>query len=146
VKGCAEFAAEKLTAIEFDKLFIPVGTGGTVAGLICGLKKTKEIVGVAVLKDGEFLRDEIRNLIFNYSGEEFENWFLLTSYHHGGYAKVTDELTKFIEEMRKQNLPLEPVYTGKLMWAIVKEVEAGKIARGSTIVALHTGGLQNLRY
>jgi 1-aminocyclopropane-1-carboxylate deaminase len=143
VKGCAEFATEKLAGIQFDKLFVPVGTGGTIAGLICGFSGEKEIVGVSVLKDGDFLKNEIKNLTIESAGEPYGNWSLLTSFHHGGYAKVTNELLKFIDEMKTQNLPLDPVYTGKLMWAITQEIQAGKIERGSTVLALHTGGLQN---
>jgi 1-aminocyclopropane-1-carboxylate deaminase len=143
VKGCVEFTSEKLAGIQFDKLFVAVGTGGTIAGLICGFRGAKEIVGVSVLKDGDFLKNEIKNLIVESAGECYGNWSLLTSYHHGGYAKVTNELLKFIDEMKTQNLPLEPVYTAKLMWAITQEIEDGRIARGSTVLALHTGGLQN---
>jgi 1-aminocyclopropane-1-carboxylate deaminase len=142
VKGCSEFAVEKLASMQFDKLFVPVGTGGTIAGLICGFRGEKEIVGVSVLKDGDFLKSEIKNLIIESAGECYSNWSLLTSYHHGGYAKVTNELMKFIDEMKSHNLPLDPVYTGKLMWAITQEIQIGKIERGSTVLALHTGGLQ----
>jgi 1-aminocyclopropane-1-carboxylate deaminase len=145
VKGCSQFASEKLANIQFDKLFVPVGTGGTIAGLVCGFRGAKEIIGVSVLKDGDFLKNEIQKLIIESAGESYENWSLLTSYHQGGYGKFTNELLKFIEQMKVQNLPLEPVYTGKLMWAIAKEIEAGKIAQGSTVLVLHTGGLQNMK-
>src|SRR5882724_4047519 len=34
VKGCEEFAREKLLPLDFDYLCLPVGTGGTMAGII----------------------------------------------------------------------------------------------------------------
>jgi 1-aminocyclopropane-1-carboxylate deaminase len=146
VKGCAEYAQKELATIDFDHLFIPVGTGGTIAGLICGFCGKKEITGVTVLKNGEFLKEKIEKLVYNFSGNTYEKWSLLTSYHHGGYAKLTDELLRFISVMKEEHkLPLDTVYTGKLMWAVMKEIEQGKFRRGSTVLAFHTGGVQNLK-
>ena len=143
VKGCAEFAEQELLKIEFDHVLLPVGTGGTIAGLICGLPSEKNIMGVSVLKDGGFLQQEIENLISSYNSKSYTNWSVLTSYHHGGYAKVTPELLTFIKEMKeKHSLPLDPVYTGKLMWAVIKEIERGALKKGSTVLVIHTGGLQ----
>ena len=143
VRGCAEFAEAELAKITFDHLCLPVGTGGTMAGLICGLKGGREIIGVPVLKDGGFLKNEIEKMAVSFSGVHYEDWSLMTQYHHGGYAKTSAQLLSFIDEMKiVHGLPLDPVYTGKLFWAIIKEVEAGSFKRGSTILALHTGGLQ----
>jgi 1-aminocyclopropane-1-carboxylate deaminase len=143
VKGCAEFAEGELAALSFDYLFLPVGTGGTMAGLICGLGGSKKIRGVTILKNGGFLHDDIRTLVTEFSGKDYGNWSLLTSYDHGGYAKTTNELQQFIAEMKEMHdLPLDPVYTGKLLWAVVKEAEKGAFPRGTTLLALHTGGLQ----
>jgi 1-aminocyclopropane-1-carboxylate deaminase len=143
VKGCGEFAAEKLSKIGFEHLFLAVGTGGTMAGIVSSFAGRREITGIPVLKSGEFLREEISNMIFDFTGQVYGNWRLLTSYHHGGYAKVTTELLDFVSAMKKKHsLPLDHVYTGKLMWAVMKEIEAGNFRRGSTILVLHSGGLQ----
>ncbi|MGV8340410.1 hypothetical protein ACV33H_32980, partial [Pseudomonas aeruginosa] len=40
---------------------------------------------------------------------------------------------------------LEPLYTGKLLLALREAVESGAVARGSRLVALHSGGLQGRR-
>jgi len=143
VKGCAEFATKELMPIDFDHLLLPVGTGGTLAGLICGLEGRKNIFGVPVLKGGGFLEKDVEMMVRDFSGTTFGNWSLLTEYHHGGYAKVTNELLAFMQEIKNaHNLPLDHVYTGKLFYAVIKEVEAGSFARGSTLLVLHTGGLQ----
>ena len=143
VKGCGEFASEVLLQINFDHLLLPVGTGGTMAGIVCGLKGRKKVTGVTVLKNGDFLKAEIDRLIRESSQAVYENWSLLTNYHHGGYAKVTNELLDFIKTLKAEHdLPLDHVYTGKLMWAVMKEIEAGRFAKGTTVLALHTGGLQ----
>ena len=147
VKGCSEFA-QSLLSIDFDYLCLASGTGGTMAGIIEGFASKREVIGVSVLK-GDFLTQEITNLLKisatdkKISSPVYGKWQVLTSYHHGGYAKVPDALKKFIREMYQQhNLPLDPVYTGKLMWAVLEEVKKGFFKRGSTILALHTGGLQ----
>jgi 1-aminocyclopropane-1-carboxylate deaminase len=143
VKGCAEFAMSELSSLTFDHLLLPVGTGGTIAGIICGMKGSRKVTGVSVLKNGAFLADDIRNIMYDYSGEIFNNWSLLTGYDHGGYAKYSAPLLAFMKEMKNvYNLPLDHVYTGKLMWAIFREIESGAFQPGEKILMLHTGGLQ----
>jgi 1-aminocyclopropane-1-carboxylate deaminase len=143
IKGCEEFAKEKLLSLEFDTLMLPVGTGGTIAGILSAFAGAKEVLGVSVLKNGGFLTGEIETLIQDYSGKRYGNWSVLTSYDHGGYAKITKELLDLVSAMKtKHSLPLDTVYTGKLMWAALKEAERGRFSRGSTVLALHTGGLQ----
>jgi 1-aminocyclopropane-1-carboxylate deaminase len=145
VSGCAEFATTQLIEIEFDYVCLAVGTGGTIAGLIAGLAGKKQIIGIPVLKGGEYLADEIETLVRIYSGKNYGNWELLSSYHHGGYAKATEDLKRFIVSMAvEHNLPLDHVYTAKVLWAILKEIELGKFPRGSTVLVIHTGGLQGI--
>lgn len=143
VRACAEFAKTYVSELMFDELYLPVGTGGTIAGIICGLEGKRKVKGVSVLKDGTFLKEEIAKLVRNFSSKDYGNWNVLTSYHHGGYAKRTKELERFIVTMYEgHGLPLDFVYTGKLMWAVVEEVRNGNITQGSKILVLHTGGLQ----
>jgi 1-aminocyclopropane-1-carboxylate deaminase len=143
VKGCAEFGNKLLHEIEFDYVCLPVGTGGTMAGIISGLKGKKEVIGVSVLKNGDFLKEEIKTLFGKSDSALYTNWQLLTSYHHGGYAKYSQELIDFIQQMNDvHRLPLDHVYTGKLFWALNEEIKKGSFKKGSTILALHTGGLQ----
>ena len=139
VKGVAEFAGNLLAGIEFDILCLSVGTGGTMAGIIQAFKESKNVLGFPALKGGEFLRDEIKK----YLAPDYGNWSLIMSYHHGGYGKVTLELLDFVESMRAtHNLPLDRVYTAKMLWGIMKEIEKGRFTKGTTILVLHTGGLQ----
>jgi 1-aminocyclopropane-1-carboxylate deaminase len=140
IKGCAEFAAQLNQEIDFDYLCLPVGTGGTMAGLIEGLDPSKKIIGFSSLKRGEFLVDEIKKMI---SPERY-NWIINTDYHFGGYGKVTSELKVFIEEMKIQHqLPLDVVYTSKMFFGILDLITKNYFKEGSTILLLHTGGMQN---
>jgi 1-aminocyclopropane-1-carboxylate deaminase len=145
IKGCEELA-QTLEEIPFDAIFLPVGTAGTICGFITGLGHRKAIYGVSVLKGGDFLVAEIENWLREYSNQKLPPWTLLTNYHHGGYAKVSPELASFIQRMSTMHrLPLDPVYTGKLFWAIFEEIKKGHFKRGTTVLAVHTGGLQGSR-
>jgi 1-aminocyclopropane-1-carboxylate deaminase len=143
LRGCREFAFDHLSKIEFDYLCLPVGTGGTLAGIILGLPPDKNVFGVSVLKDGSFLKEDIKRMLSPFGRQLMPTWKMLTTYDHGGYAKTTPELLRFMEDvMRDHDLPLDHVYTGKLLFAIFEEVKKGAFKKGSTILALHTGGLQ----
>lgn len=145
VKGCVEFAREKLSSIDFDYLCLPVGTGGTMAGVVAGLEGKKKIIGFSVLKDGQFLNEEVRRLLTAYSQENYANWSIQTDYHFGGYAKKNSELDQFIARMKQEhNLDLDPIYTGKMVAGVSDLIEKNFFSRGSTILLLHTGGLQSI--
>jgi 1-aminocyclopropane-1-carboxylate deaminase len=138
VKGCAEFARQLNDEVNFDYLCLPVGTGGTIAGMIEGLDSSKQILGFPVLKGGEFLEKEIKGFTTKEG-----NWQLIHDYHFGGYAKSTTELEKFKAEFEKEfNLPLDLIYTAKMMSGVVDLVKKGFFKKKSTILILHTGGLQ----
>jgi 1-aminocyclopropane-1-carboxylate deaminase len=145
VRGCAEFAGNHLSKIGFDHLLLPVGTGGTMAGVVCGLKGRKYITGISVLRDGGFLRENVEKMVKDLTGTSFDNWSMLTGYHEGGYAKTSPRLVNLMEEMkRRYSLPLDQVYTGKLFLAAMNEIDSKSFSRGSTILLLHTGGLQGM--
>lgn len=138
VKGVKEFA-QSLT-IPFDYVCCAVGTGGTLAGLIEGISPDKKIIGFPVLKGAEFLVDDIRKLIV---GNGNTNWHLAFGYHFGGYAKSTTHLRMFLDEFKSlHSIQLEKIYTGKMMAGLYDLMRKGFFDRGSTILAIHTGGLQ----
>jgi 1-aminocyclopropane-1-carboxylate deaminase len=141
VKGCAEILDD--ITIDYDVICCASGTGGTIAGIIAGLKGQKQVLGFPALKGGDFLNDEIAQLVYNYSGENYRNWQLITDYHFGGYAKLKPELLEFILAFQEQhNIPLEPVYTGKLFFGLFDLISNGYFTKGTRIIAVHTGGLQ----
>ena len=71
------------------------------------------------------------------------NFKFIDTYTTGGYAKLTEELIQFINEFhRTQDIPLDAVYTGKMMMGILDLVAKDYFPKGSSILAIHTGGLQ----
>ncbi|WP_187264549.1 1-aminocyclopropane-1-carboxylate deaminase/D-cysteine desulfhydrase [Pontibacter beigongshangensis] len=141
VKGCTEIVTD--IDMKYDYICCASGTGGTLAGIIAGLKGEKQVLGFPALKGGAFLRPEIEQLLQNYSGRHFDNWELITNYHFGGYAKVKPELLTFMQQFRERHqVTLEPVYTGKMMFGVFDLVAKGFFPEGARIIAVHTGGLQ----
>jgi len=103
-------------------------------------------LGFSVLKGGSFLYQNIRTLLSYYHKENLNNFQINLDYHFGGYAKTNTELnifcTKFFEQ---HNIKIEPIYTGKMFYGIYDLISSNYFPAKSTIVALHTGGLQGLQ-
>jgi 1-aminocyclopropane-1-carboxylate deaminase len=135
IQGTQEFAST--LGSDFDCVCCAVGTGGTLAGLIKALPK-KKVIGVSVLK-GEFLGEEVCRLV----GTKINNWHMVYDYHFGGYAKTTPELENFVNRFKQNtSIPLEHVYTAKLMYAIYDLIARSYFDKGTTILAVHTGGIR----
>ncbi|TYA74995.1 1-aminocyclopropane-1-carboxylate deaminase/D-cysteine desulfhydrase [Seonamhaeicola marinus] len=136
VKGCEEILTEDDK--NFDYVCSAVGTGGTISGLINCSKPSQQVLGFPALK-GDFLKEDISKFVKN------SNWDLITDYHFGGYAKINEELVTFINEFNTENnIPLDPVYTGKMMFGIFDLIKKGFFKKGTKILAIHTGGLQGI--
>ena len=136
VKGCEEILTQE--DAKFDFVCCPVGTGGTISGLINCSQLGQQVLGFPALK-GDFLKDEILKFANN------NQWELVCDYHFGGYAKVNKELIHFINDFKiNTDVPLDPVYTGKMMFGILDMVKNGYFKKGIKILAIHTGGLQGI--
>lgn len=123
-------------------LYTPVGTGGTLAGLVTYAKRqeNRQIFGIPVLKQGEHLLPQIKNWIVN---DRPNKWQLLTQYHGGGYAKLSKELQQFMNDFeQQQQILLDPVYTAKMIYGVYDQLKKQQIPSGSKVILLHTGGLQ----
>lgn len=136
VKGCEEVLEG--SDAEFDFVCCAVGTGGTISGIINSSKEQQQVLGFPVLK-GDFLTEDICKFVTQ------SNWQLVTDYHFGGYAKVTNELIEFINDFyQKFQVPLDPIYTGKMAFGVLDLIEKKKFPKGSKILMIHTGGLQGI--
>ena len=130
----------------FDFICSACGTGGTLAGLVLGLNSKSFALGFSVIKGGGFLYQNIRSLLSHYQKENLNNWQINLDYHFGGYAKINRELIKFCKDFEIQhNIPIEPIYTGKMLYGVFNLIDNNYFRRQSTIVAIHTGGLQGLK-
>jgi len=134
IKGCEEILT--VEDEKFDYICCAVGTGGTIAGLIKSSTENQKIIGFSALK-GNFLKDDVGALVTK------NNWKILTDYHFGGYAKISKELIEFINEFKSvTGIQLDPIYNGKMMYGIYDLIKKGYFPKNTSILAIHTGGLQ----
>jgi 1-aminocyclopropane-1-carboxylate deaminase len=143
IKGVAEIIPAINT--EFNFICSACGTGGTLAGLILGLDSKSFALGFSVLKGADFLYSNIKGLLSHYRKENLINWQVNLDYHFGGYAKVSSKLLNFCNEFySKHKVEIEPIYTGKMFYGIFDLIKKDFFPKHSTIIAIHTGGLQGL--
>lgn len=144
VKGVAEMMQE--IDIAYDVCCVAMGTGGTTAGCIAG-SNGKKVIGFSSLKGDGNLSTEVEQLVQEYAvlqnTKNKSNWTLNNDYHFGGYGKTTEELLAFVQQFEmEQNILLDPVYTSKMMFGLFDMIRNDYFARGTNIIAIHTGGLQ----
>lgn len=137
IQGCEEILTPEDAG--FDYVCVAVGTGGTISGISNSAFENQKILGFSALK-GDFLSNDIRKFA------KRDNWNLISDYVFGGYGKVTDELISFMNSFYKETkIPLDPIYTGKMMFGILDLIEKEYFEENAKILAIHTGGLQGIR-
>ena len=173
VKGVKEIVDELEEQVpNVDCICSACGTGGTLAGLIEGVESSAEkesstrkesstkkelsakkqpsmkkvspikILGFPVLKNANWMYQDIQQLLRT---TEHTNWSLALDYHFGGYAKYDQTLIEFIRSFEVDySVQLEPVYTAKMLYGIFDLIKKDYFPKQTTIVAIHTGGLQGL--
>ncbi len=135
---------------DFDLFAVPCGTGTTLTGILVSLKSHQMVRGYSVLK-GNFMRDEVNRFLRNFFvdpeiEEEYQSSFeIVEDYHFGGYARVSEELISFLRSFYNYtNIKLDPVYTGKMMFGLINDINQQRIPSGQKVLAIHTGGLQGI--
>jgi 1-aminocyclopropane-1-carboxylate deaminase len=141
IQGCAEIIEE--ITIPFNILCTPIGTGGTMVGLLKGLAGQKEVWGFSALK-GNWMDAHIKSLLIQ-EKMKVTNFKTFSETHFGGYGKFNSTLINFIKWFyNEKKTALDPIYMGKMCFRVWKMLKNEQIAKGSTIVLLHTGGLQGI--
>lgn len=137
IKGTEEILTPEDT--DYDFITTAVGTGGTIAGLINSALPHQKVLGFPALC-GKFLEEEIKKWIHG-----SDHWQLIHDYNLGGYAKVNESFIRFLNDFfRQTRIPLDPVYTGKMIYGVTCLIEKGFFPENSKILAIHTGGLQGI--
>lgn len=136
VKGCLEILNP--TDSMFDVVCSSIGTGGTLAGLIQSISKKQMVLGFNALNS--FSTEKvIKQYTLN------QNWGIINDFTFGGYAKTTTELINFMNDFYEQyRIPLDPIYTGKMLFAIFELIKKNQWRWGKNILVIHTGGLQGI--
>lgn len=135
---------------EYKEIALAIGSGGTTAGLLLSKKECQRIHGFLALKNGGYMRQEIKRLLLDFVPDEQAgrlvsppHLMLYDQYHFGGFAKMTPELKSFIVNFYEyKDILLDRVYTSKMIYGLTKEIELGAINPEDSIAAMHTGGLR----
>ncbi|MBD9512357.1 1-aminocyclopropane-1-carboxylate deaminase/D-cysteine desulfhydrase [Pseudomonas sp. PDM22] len=149
-QGCSPLIAQirgQLGALgweDYQQLWVACGTGTTLAGLVLGEGGAHPVVGAMAVPPGHGIETQVPELLRE--GGSSDVGYRLLDASRGGFARIDATLARFILATEAEcGVPLEPLYTGKLLLALHDEIAAGRIARGARIVAIHSGGLQGRR-
>lgn len=142
IKGTAEILS--VAERGFSHICTSIGTGGTFSGLAKSIGPDQELIGFSSLK-GDFIRDEIQSLLTQFNIHPKGKIQILNQYHFGGYGKHSGDLLDFIRWFYKEfQIPLDPIYTGKMVYGLLDQIKNSLIPSGSKVLILHTGGIQGL--
>jgi 1-aminocyclopropane-1-carboxylate deaminase/D-cysteine desulfhydrase-like pyridoxal-dependent ACC family enzyme len=126
---------------DYTHICTALGTATTLAGILMAATPTQKVIGFSVLKGITYNKNNIKQL--TETKYEFENMLILDNYHFGGYAKKTEALINFMNDCWLQyKLPLDFVYTAKMLYGVTDSIKKGLFEKGSKILCIHTGGLQ----
>ena len=140
IQGASEILSQEDK--RFDFVSLSIGTGGTFGGISSSLAANQQLLGFSSLK-GSFIHQEILNLLQEHVNPPPSNYQILDEYHFGGYGKHNKILLDFIKDFYSQTgIPLDPIYTGKMMFGLFDLINKGFFEKGAKILAIHTGGLQ----
>jgi 1-aminocyclopropane-1-carboxylate deaminase len=146
MRGCIEILQ---TVKGFNTICLACGTGTTLAGMTLSLSPEQKVIGFPVLKGGDFLKEDINNLLTSYlnsglpaSVNSPTSWQLVSDYHFGGYAQVNNKLKLFCQDFQAQHdIPLDYIYTGKMFYGVMDLIAKG-FFKSESLLLIHTGGLQ----
>lgn len=149
--GC-EVLGSVLSGLGYTHIVHACGTGTTLAGLCRGADKAQKdrensqtsFVGISALRSNSSTVREIMQYTDNLTNPV--NWLISNQFHHGGFAKLSDELDSFMHIFYEQTaIPIDRVYTGKMFYALSQMYSANFFKKGSRILAIHSGGTQGNR-
>lgn len=137
-----------------DVVIVAAGTGSTFAGLLLGARlfspKTR-VVGISVSWTRERLREEVGRLmsetemLLGIAPPPAQEVCVESDYVGPGYARVSDAGREAMRLVATQEgVLLDSTYTGKAFAGLTGLIACGDIARGATVVFVHTGGTPEL--
>ena len=140
--------------VRIDHIFVAMGTGGTHAGLLAGVKcldMPAKVFGIAVNKEGslddlglppvDVIVNEIGELIGEEPGATPDDVIIDYGYYGEAYGKATPECIEAIKLVaRTEGIFLDPTYTGKTMAGLIDMIRQGRFTKDENIVFVHTGG------
>lgn len=120
----------------FTDVALAVGTGCTLCGIDRSLPSEQRLLGIKVLEAQQELQPFCDGLSERVAWE--------SGFTFGGYARTNQALSDLVSDwnFRFPEIPVEPVYTGKLLFGVLSLMERGELNGDGRVLLCHTGGLQ----
>ncbi|MEI7949978.1 MAG: pyridoxal-phosphate dependent enzyme [Gammaproteobacteria bacterium] len=129
---------------DYTHIIVACGTGATIAGVISTSRVP--VTGIQVLKGAGYLQCHVAALLQQHGLQASCDWQVLDDWHCGGYARFTPQLLEFMQRFETDTgVPLEPVYSAKMLQAVVALTAADHFPPAARLLAIHGGGLQGRR-
>jgi 1-aminocyclopropane-1-carboxylate deaminase len=157
INGVAEIL-DNIDITSYQTIALACGTGTTLAGVISANtfnpiaeedranSSVPEVLGFQVLKGEGYLQAEVQQLIHQFKISDTCQWSINDEFHFGGYGRISPELIKFCSEFTENSsIPIEPVYSGKMLFGLYNLIKRDFFPQNSSILAIHGGGLQGRR-
>ena len=153
VVAAGEVAAQAAAlGIGFDAVVCASGSALTHAGLLVGLHAVGEatpVLGICVRRDARRQSARVARvaaalaaMVGRPAAVDAGEVDVCDAVLAPGYGRLNDAVREAVElAARREALLLDPVYTGKAMAGLIAHVRSGRIAPGSRVLFVHTGGL-----
>ena len=141
--------------ISIDRVVLGSGSSGTHGGLLAGFLGNHidiPIVGIGVSRDPadqEPLVLKEAQAVADLLGLQMtvprESVLSIGGYWQPKYSVPNAPMVEAVQMLaRTEGIPLDPVYTGKIMAGLIGEARKGFFKPGEDLLFLHTGGLPSL--
>jgi L-cysteate sulfo-lyase len=155
--SCAQELMQQADEIglRIDRIVTATGSAGTQAGLVVGLEGTNArvpVLGIGVRLPRDRQEENVYRLALatadyvGIKGEIGRDAVVANCDYVGeGYGVPTEAMGEAVRMLaREEGILLDPVYSGKAMAGMIDLIRKGELAKGDTIVFLHTGGAAGL--
>ena len=151
----AEEIVHQAASMRFDAVVCASGSALTHAGMLVGLRalgKRAPVLGICVRRDSARQGARVARvaaalaaMIDCPAAFDAADIDVSDAVHPPGYGRLNEAVREAMAMAAcHEGLLLDPVYTGKAMAGLVAHVRSGRIARGSRVLFVHTGGLPAL--
>ena len=141
--------------LRFQRVVVGSGSSGTHAGLLTGFLGNHidiPIIGVGVSRDPAQQEPLVHQLAQSVAdllglGMAIERAAVRSvgGYWQPRYSVPNARMVEAVQMLaRTEGIPLDPVYTGKIMAGLIGLARAGEFAPGERVLFIHTGGLPSL--
>jgi L-cysteate sulfo-lyase len=141
--------------LKIDRIVTATGSAGTQAGLVVGLEGMNAqvpVLGIGVRLPRERQEENVYRLALATAeyvglkgGVSREAVVANCDYVGAGYGIPTEGMGEAVRMLaQEEGILLDPVYSGKAMAGMIDLIRKGILAKGETIVFLHTGGAVGL--